>query len=238
MTAPRATYRLQLNSEFGFAAATELVPYLRRLGITHVYTSPILQAGPGSTHGYDIVAHDMLNPELGDEAQFAAMVAACKAAGLALLIDFVPNHMGVGGADNPLWLDVLEWGPESAYAGWFDIDWEPHRGYLHDKLLVPVLGDQYGIELDAGRLELKLDEAAGELAVWAYDHHKLPICPLTYGDVLGSGEPTLERLGDEFGALMQWKPQVARRAAELKRALAVAVRSDPGVRDALVDAVE
>ena len=88
-----------------------------------------------------------------------AMVAAFTGARLKVLLDFVPNHMGVGGADNPLWLDVLEWGPESAYAGWFDIDWEPHRGYLHDKLLVPVLGDQYGIELDAGRLELKLDEA-------------------------------------------------------------------------------
>ena len=208
MTAPLATYRLQLNSQLGFTAAAALAPYLRRLGVTHVYTSPILKARPGSTHGYDIVAHDTLNPELGDSAQFDAMVAAFSGAGLKILLDFVPNHMGVGGADNPLWLDVLEWGPESAYAGWFDIDWEPHRGYLHDKLLVPVLGDQYGIELDAGKLVLKLDEAAGELAVWAYDHHKLPICPLTYGDVLGSAHPTLERLGDEFGALPQWKPQV------------------------------
>ena len=238
MTAPLATYRLQLNSELGFAAASALAPYLQQLGVTHVYTSPILKARPGSMHGYDIVAHDALNPELGAPAQFDAMVAAFAKCNLKVVLDFVPNHMGVGGADNPLWLDVLEWGPESSYAGWFDIDWEPHRGYLHDKLLVPVLGDQYGIELDAGRLELKLDEQAGELAVWAYDHHKLPICPLTYGDVLGSAHATLERLGDEFGALMQWKPQVARRAAELKRALAGAARSDPGVRDALVDAVE
>ncbi len=238
MITPRATYRLQLNSEFGFAAATALVPYLQRLGITHVYTSPILKARPGSTHGYDIVAHDMLNPELGDEAQFAAMVAACKSAGLALLIDFVPNHMGVGGADNPLWLDVLEWGPESAYAGWFDIDWEPHRGYLHEKLLVPVLGDQYGIELDAGKLVLKLDEAAGELAVWAYDTHKLPLCPLTYGEVLGDRHPTLENLGDEFAALREWRPQVARRAAHLKRTLAATARDDAEVRSALASAVE
>jgi (1->4)-alpha-D-glucan 1-alpha-D-glucosylmutase len=235
--APLATYRLQLNSELGFAAAAALAPYLQRLGITHVYTSPILKARPGSMHGYDIVAHDTLNPELGSAAQFDAMVAAFAGSGLKLLLDFVPNHMGVGGSDNPLWLDVLEWGPESAYAGWFDIDWEPHRGYLHDKLLVPVLGDQYGIELDAGRLELKLDEAAGELAVWAYDHHKLPICPLTYGDVLGSGHPTLERLGDEFGALMQWKPQVARRATELKLKLAAAVRGDGDVRAALMEAI-
>jgi (1->4)-alpha-D-glucan 1-alpha-D-glucosylmutase len=233
MTPPLATYRLQLNSEFGFAAAAALAPYLARLGITHVYTSPILKARPGSMHGYDIVAHDALNPDLGDAAQFHAMVAAFNAAGLGLLLDFVPNHMGVGGADNPLWLDVLEWGSDSAYAGWFDIDWEPHRGYLHDKLLVPVLGDQYGIELDAGKLELKLDEAAGELAVWAYGHHKLPLWPLSYGEVLGDGHLTLERLGDEFRALREWRPQVARRAAELKRALAAAVREDAEVRRAL-----
>jgi (1->4)-alpha-D-glucan 1-alpha-D-glucosylmutase len=238
MTPPRATYRLQLNSEFGFAAAARLAPYLRSLGVTHVYTSPILKARPGSTHGYDIVAHDALNPELGDAAQFHAMVAAFSAAGLKLLVDFVPNHMGVGGADNPLWLDVLEWGPESAYAGWFDIDWEPHRGYLHEKLLVPVLGDQYGIELDAGKLVLKLDEAAGELAVWAYDHHKLPLCPLTYGEVLGDRHPMLENLGDEFGALREWRPQVGRRAAELKRTLAAAARDDVDIRLALAAAVE
>ncbi|HEY3516649.1 MAG TPA: malto-oligosyltrehalose synthase, partial [Gammaproteobacteria bacterium] len=238
MTAPLATYRLQLNSQLGFTAAAALAPYLQRLGITHVYTSPILKARPGSMHGYDIVAHDALNPELGNSAELDAMVAAFSGAGLKVLLDFVPNHMGVGGADNPLWLHVLEWGSESEYAGWFDIDWEPHRGYLHDKLLVPVLGDQYGIELDAGKLQLELDEAAGELAVWAYDHHKLPLCPLTYGDVLGSGHPTLERLGDEFGALSQWKPQIGRRATELKRELAEAVRREPGVRDALTAALE
>jgi (1->4)-alpha-D-glucan 1-alpha-D-glucosylmutase len=238
MTAPLATYRLQLSSELGFTAAAALAPYLGRLGITHVYTSPILKARPGSMHGYDIVAHDTLNPELGDAAQFDAMVAAFAGAGLKVILDFVPNHMGVGGADNPLWLDVLEWGSESAYAGWFDIDWEPHRGYLHDKLLVPVLGDQYGIELDAGKLTLRFDETAGDLAVWAYGQHKLPICPLTYGDVLGSGHATLERLGDEFGALQAWKPQVARRATELKRELARAARHDQGVREALVAALE
>jgi (1->4)-alpha-D-glucan 1-alpha-D-glucosylmutase len=238
MTAPLATYRLQLNSELTFTSAAALAPYLARLGVSHVYTSPILKARPGSTHGYDIVAHDELNPELGDEAEFRSMVEASANAGLELLLDFVPNHMGVGGADNPLWLDVLEWGSESSHAGWFDIDWEPHRGYLRDKLLVPVLGDQYGVELDAGKLALKLDEAAGELAVWAYDHHKLPIYPLTYGDVLGDLHPTLERLGDEFGALQQWKPQVGRRAAELKRELAAAARADDGVRQALSNAVE
>jgi (1->4)-alpha-D-glucan 1-alpha-D-glucosylmutase len=238
MTQPLATYRLQLNAKLGFAAAAELAPYFQRLGITHVYTSPILKARPGSMHGYDIVAHDALNPELGTSAQLDAMVAAFAGAGLKVLLDFVPNHMGVTGADNPLWLDVLEWGQESQYAGWFDIDWEPHRGYLHDKLLVPVLGDQYGIELDAGKLKLAFDRDAGELAVWAYEHHKLPICPLTYGDVLGSGHATLERLGDELGALAQWRPQIARRATELKRELANAARSEQEVRNALEAAIE
>jgi (1->4)-alpha-D-glucan 1-alpha-D-glucosylmutase len=230
---PGSTYRLQLNARFGFSQAAAIAPYLARLGVSCVYTSPILKARPGSLHGYDIVAHDRLNPELGDDAEFAAMVDAFHAAGLGILLDFVPNHMGVGGADNPLWLDVLEWGSESAYAGWFDIDWEPHRGYLHEKLLVPVLGDQYGIELDAGKLKLKLDEAAGELAVWAYDTHKLPICPIAYGDVLGDDHLVLERLGNEFAALRDWRPQVGRRAAELKQKLATALRGDELVRAAL-----
>lgn len=238
MSPPRATYRLQLNADLGFTAAAALAPYLERLGVSHLYASPILKARPGSPHGYDIVDHAALNPELGDAAQFDAMAAACQGAGLEILLDFVPNHMGVGGSDNPLWLDVLEWGRESAHAGWFDIDWEPYRGYLHNKLLVPVLGDQYGIELDAGKLVLEYDEAAGELAVWAYDEHKLPICPLHYGDVLGDENATLERLGDEFGALLDWKPQVVRRAAELKRELAAAVRDDGEVRAALGRALE
>ena len=94
--------------------------------------------------------------------------------------------MGVGGADNPLWLDVLEWGPDSDYAGWFDIDWDPDRRYLLDKLLVPFLGDQYGVELEAGKLEAEIRRSEGSFAVWAYDTHKLPICPLHYERVLGA----------------------------------------------------
>src|SRR3954449_1770098 len=175
---PGATYRIQFHKLFPFVAAVPLAPHLRRLGVSHVYTSPILKARPGSMHGYDIVAHDTLNPELGLPVQFDAMVAAFTGANLKLLVDFVPNHMGVGGADNPLWLDVLEWGPDSVFAGWFDIDWDPDRRYLRDKLLVPFLGNQYGIELEAGRLRLKFDADAGSFAVWAYGVHKLPICPL------------------------------------------------------------
>ena len=109
-----------------------------------------MKARPGSTHGYDIVDHGQLNPELGDETAFRDMVKAFRDSGLSQVLDFVPNHMGVGGADNPWWLDVLEWGPASEYAGWFDIDWEPDRRYLQDKLLVLFLGEQYGAVLRGG----------------------------------------------------------------------------------------
>lgn len=228
MPIPRATYRLQLHKEFGFDDAAKIAPYLARLGVSHVYASPYLKARPGSLHGYDIVAHDQLNPELGDQAAFERMVAAFQEQGLKQILDFVPNHMGVGGADNPLWLDVLEWGPESRYAGWFDIDWESDRRYLHEKLLVPFLGEQYGVELESGKLVLKFDQDNGEFAVWAYDTHKLPICPLHYSLILGDADPDLENLGDDFSALQEWKPQVVRRAGELKQALAtlIAVSSD------------
>jgi (1->4)-alpha-D-glucan 1-alpha-D-glucosylmutase len=166
---PLATYRLQFHEGFRFADAARLAPYLARLGISHVYASPYLKVRPGSTHGYDIVEHRSLNPELGDQADFDRMVAAFAENGLGQILDFVPNHIGVGGADNPLWLEVLEWGQESVYAGWFDIDWYPDQPYLRAKLLVPLLGEQYGIELEAGNLALKFDSANGDFAVWAYD---------------------------------------------------------------------
>jgi (1->4)-alpha-D-glucan 1-alpha-D-glucosylmutase len=234
---PRATYRLQFHKEFGFADAAALAPYLARLGVSHLYASPYLKARPGSTHGYDIVDHDRLNPELGGDAAFADMVAALRQSGLGQVLDFVPNHMGVGGADNPLWLDVLEWGPDSLYAGWFDIDWDPDRRYLRDKLLVPFLGDQYGLELERGRLALKFDPAAGSFAVWAYDTHKLPICPLHYHRILGDAHPELERLGDSFAGLPDWRPQIGRRAAVLKAALAALAQECAELRMAIDAAV-
>jgi (1->4)-alpha-D-glucan 1-alpha-D-glucosylmutase len=174
---PRATYRLQFNKDFNFDQAAMIAPYLARLGVSHVYASPWLRARPGSSHGYDIVDHQALNPELGDDAAFHRMVAAFQANGLHQILDFVPNHMGVGGADNPLWLDVLEWGPNSPHAGWFDIDWYSDSLYLREKLLVPFLADQYGNELRNGKLLLKCDQEEGAFALWAYGAHKLPICP-------------------------------------------------------------
>ena len=234
---PRATYRLQFHREFGFDDAAALAPYLARLGISHVYASPYLKARPGSTHGYDIVDHERLNPELGDDGAYKRMVAAFAANGLGQILDVVPNHMGVGGADNPMWLDVLEWGPDSQYAGWFDIDWEPERHYLHGKLLVPFLGDQYGLELERGRLRLKFDAAAGSFAVWAYGTHELPVCPLHYGRVLGDAHPLLERLGDAFAGLPTWRPQIVRRAAELKAELAALAGERPDVQAAIAAAL-
>ncbi len=233
MTTPRATYRLQFHAGFGFKDANRLAPYIAKLGISHVYASPYLKARPGSTHGYDITDHLALNPELGTEEDFQAMAAAFRYNGLGQILDFVPNHMGVGGSDNPLWLDVLEWGPQADHAGWFDIDWEPDRRYLKDKVLVPFLGKQYGAELQDGNLKLKFDSEEGSLAVWAYDTHKLPICPLHYGAILGHDDAELDRLSDLFSDLPQWHPEIAERAAVLKAELAAAVRSAPAARAAL-----
>jgi (1->4)-alpha-D-glucan 1-alpha-D-glucosylmutase len=234
----RATYRLQFHKDFGFDKAAQIAPYLARLGVSHIYASPWLKARPGSLHGYDIVDHHALNPELGCQAQFDAMIAAFRANGLRAIMDFVPNHMGVGGSDNPLWLDVLEWGPDSAHAGWFDIDWQSDRFYPHGKLLVPFLGDQYGVELYAGKLTLKFDDREGAFAVWAYDSHKLPVCPLHYDRILGDAHPELERLGDAFAALPEWRPQVGRRARELKLELAKAASENADVHSAIAAAVE
>ena len=234
---PRATYRLQLHEDFGFDAAAALAPYLAQLGVSHVYTSSYLKARPASTHGYDIVDHAQLNPELGDEAAFAAMVAAFRANGLGQILDFVPNHMGVGGSDNRWWLDVLEWGPDSDYARWFDIDWDADQRYLQGKLLVPFLGDQYGAVLEAGDLALRFEPESGGFAVWAYGTHKLPISPMHYSRVLGVDHPELERLGDAFSGLPSWRPRLGQRARDLQAELAALARARDDVRLAVEAAV-
>jgi (1->4)-alpha-D-glucan 1-alpha-D-glucosylmutase len=201
---PLATYRLQFTKAFGFDAAAALAPYLKELGITHVYASPFLKARPGSTHGYDIVDHDRLNPELGGEEGFARLSAALKQNDLGLILDFVPNHMGVGHADNAWWLDLLEWGQRSPYAASFDIDWEaiPHR--RHPGVLAPILGRPYGEVLQSGELALKYDAAAGSFAAWYFDH-KLPINPQRYGEmirtIIAAADATEEPAGRALLAL-------------------------------------
>lgn len=180
---PIATYRLQLTKDFDFAKAAALVPYLKQLGISHLYASPFLQARAGSTHGYDIVDHSKLSDDLGGEAGFATLSGALRDAGLGLILDFVPNHMGVGHADNAWWLDVLEWGEASPHAASFDIDWHglPYRA--QPGVLLPILGQPYGDALEAGEIALRFDAAAGSFAAWYFDH-KLPINPRRYAEMI------------------------------------------------------
>ena len=174
---PRATYRLQFHRGFTFADAAPLASYFARLGISHVYASPIGAARAGSAHGYDQVDPTRINPELGGEAGFRTLVSALRAEGLGVILDIVPNHMAVGGDDNPWWLDVLENGQESEYAHVFDIDWDPPDPALKGKLLAPFLGSSYAEALADGALKLERDPSSGSLAVIAYGTHRFPIRP-------------------------------------------------------------
>jgi (1->4)-alpha-D-glucan 1-alpha-D-glucosylmutase len=180
---PIATYRLQLTADFDFEKAAEVVPYLKALGITHLYASPFMKARKGSSHGYDVVDHAKLNPELGGEAGFARLSEALRKHDLGLILDFVPNHVGVHFADNPWWLDMLEWGPASPHAGAFDIDWEllPYR--KRGGVLLPILGSSYGDALERGEIQLRYDAGEGSFSCWYYEH-RLPIAPERYGEVL------------------------------------------------------
>jgi (1->4)-alpha-D-glucan 1-alpha-D-glucosylmutase len=180
---PIATYRLQLTADFNFEAAAEVVPYLKALGITHLYASPFMQARKGSTHGYDIVDHTKLNPELGGEGGFERLSDALKQHDLGLILDFVPNHVGVHFADNPWWLDVLEWGPASPHAVSFDIDWEQLPYRARGGVLLPIIGSSYGQALERGEIELRYDAGEGSFSAW-YFEHRLPIAPERYGEML------------------------------------------------------
>jgi (1->4)-alpha-D-glucan 1-alpha-D-glucosylmutase len=180
---PLATYRLQLTADFNFEQAAAVVPYLKRLGISHVYASPFTTARKGSTHGYDVVDHTRLNPELGGEAGFERLSAALKQHDFGLILDFVPNHVGVHYADNPWWLDMLEWGPASPHAAAFDVDWEQLPYRKRGGVLLPILGSPYGEALERGEIELRYDASDGSFSCWYYEH-RLPIAPERYGEVL------------------------------------------------------
>lgn len=180
---PIATYRLQLHRDFTFKHARELVPYLRELGVSHCYVSPYLKARPESRHGYDIVDHSTINPELGSSADYDEFVATLAAHGMGQILDIVPNHMGVGGSDNPWWLDVLENGPASIYADYFDIDWNLAKHKLDGKLIVPFLEDYYGTVLEKGLFKFEFEASRGEFYV-QYHEHRFPIDPQTYPTIL------------------------------------------------------
>jgi (1->4)-alpha-D-glucan 1-alpha-D-glucosylmutase len=192
---PTATYRLQLNPHFTFRDAAEIVPYLSSLGISHCYTSPYLRARPGSLHGYDIIDHNSLNPEIGSSEDYEYFVAELHRHGMRQILDIVPNHMGVMGADNAWWLDVLENGEASNYADFFDIDWDPIKDELQGKVLVPVLAEQYGNILERGEIKLSLDADRGEFSFF-YFQHRFPVDPREYPRILGF---QIERLQESLG---------------------------------------
>jgi (1->4)-alpha-D-glucan 1-alpha-D-glucosylmutase len=180
---PNATYRVQFHEGCRFADITEAVPYLHALGISHLYSSPFLRARPGSTHGYDIIDHTQLNPEVGDDRDFERMCRALRRYGMGQMLDLVPNHMGVLEADNAWWLEVLEHGQASAHAQTFDIEWSPAAPEMQGRVLLPVLGDHYGRVLESGELQLHFSPEAGEFGLRYWDH-RFPIDPATYPDIL------------------------------------------------------
>ena len=192
---PIATYRVQLTANFDFDAAVSIVPYLKALGITHLYASPFMKARKGSTHGYDIVDHTRINPELGGDAGFERLSQALKQHDLGLILDFVPNHVGVHFADNPWWLDVLEWGPASPHAVSFDIDWDilPYRA--RSGVLLPIIGSSYGEALEKGEIEIRHDAGEGSFSAW-YFEHRLPIAPERYSEILRT---SVKEAGAEAG---------------------------------------
>ncbi len=178
---PSSTYRLQFNRTFTFAQARAIVPYLHELGISDCYASPYFQARAESLHGYDITDHNKLNAAIGTREEYDAFVAELHAHGMGQVLDFVPNHMGIGESLNHWWMDVLENGPSSIYAPYFDIDWHPLKSDLHDKVLLPILGDQYGRVLERGELKVRFEAGAFYLT---YYEHEWPIAPGTYRHIL------------------------------------------------------
>jgi (1->4)-alpha-D-glucan 1-alpha-D-glucosylmutase len=244
---PASTYRLQLHGDFDFEDAARVVPYLHALGVTDLYLSPILEAAPGSRHGYDVVNHGRLNPELGGEEGFLGLAAACAERGMGILVDFVPNHMGIG-ARNPWWTDVLENGPSSVHAPAFDVEWRPLKTELGHKVLVPLLGDQFGKVLEAGELKLAREGGALEVRYW---DHVFPVAPRSVPQLLrhrlaelraelGEGDVHLQELESICVSLEKLAPRtdtspqaVADRAREkevAKRRLAALCDVSPRVR--------
>ncbi len=185
---------MQFNRRFTFAAAREIVAYLHALGVSDVYASPYFQASPESLHGYDIADHNKLNAAIGSRADYDAWVAVLQGHGMGQVLDFVPNHVGIGNSRNEWWMDVLENGPSSKYAPYFDIDWEPLKSDLRDKVLLPILGDQYGRVLERGELQVGFEEGTFYLL---YGDRRLPIAPGTYRYVLQIALQNLAEYKDE-----------------------------------------
>lgn len=188
---PTCTYRLQFNRWFTFSQAREIVSYLQALGVSDVYASPYFQASPDSLHGYDITDHNRLNAVIGSRGDYDAWIAELHAHSTGQVLDFVPNHVGITDSRNAWWMDVLENGPSSRYAPYFDIDWQPLKFDLRDKVLLPILSDQYGRVLERGELQVRFEEGTFYLL---YRERKLPIAPGTYRYIL---EIALKKLANQ-----------------------------------------
>ncbi len=171
---PVSTYRLQLNGQFSFFDAARLVPYMSQLGITDCYCSPILTARRGSTHGYDVCDHSTISSEIGGERGFEVFARALRLHGLGLTLDIVPNHMSTDPRQNSWWRNMLENGPSSPFGRFFDIDWVPVKNALQQKVLLPVLGDQYGTTLERGDLQVRFEDGDFSLRYFDLD---LPLNP-------------------------------------------------------------
>ena len=193
----RATYRVQLHAGFTFNDARAIVPYLAQLGISHLYCSPVLEAMPGSTHGYDVVDHGRVSSELGGEGGFARLTDALREHGMGLVLDIVPNHMAIG-ERNRWWWDVLQHGRESRHAFRFDIDWDPPEARLRDVILLPVLADHYGRVLEAGEIRLVRD---GDELVVAYGDLRFPLDPRTLGELASADDARIAELNAEADRL-------------------------------------
>ncbi|MFC4426049.1 malto-oligosyltrehalose synthase [Deinococcus navajonensis] len=210
---PSATYRLQLHAGFDFAAARRVLPYLARLGLSDVYLSPIWTSTPGSTHGYDVTDHAQVNPELGGEAGLRRFAARARELGLGVVVDFVPNHMGIQNGHNPYWEDVLQHGQASRYAHFFDISWQPLKRALEGKVLLPVLGDQYGRVLERG--ELSLERQGGRFFVRYYER-LFPMSPRSLAQLLSGVEARLPS-SSSLTAQRSELASIARSVANLPR---------------------
>jgi len=242
---PSSTYRLQLHRGFNFDDAAAIADYLHELGISHVYSSPYLQAAEGSMHGYDVVDHQRVNEELGGAAAHGRFCARLGEAGLGQVLDIVPNHMSLA-RGNRYWNDVLENGSSSRYASFFDIDWQPYEERLRNKVLVPVLGDQYGRVLKAGGIKVVRYGSSFQVE---YSEHIVPVAPQSYAVILGRaaehvGSDTLDFLATAFARLPA--PEYADRRTILARdrekrvltgLLARLCLEEPAIAVALDDAV-
>jgi (1->4)-alpha-D-glucan 1-alpha-D-glucosylmutase len=234
MTAMRASVRLQFHPGFTLDDAVAQVPYFARLGISHVYASPLLKARPGSLHGYDVVDPSTVNPQLGGEAALVRLVDALRQHGMGLILDIVSNHMAVGGAHNPWWLDLLEWGRRSPYSEFFDIQWHSPDPLLEGQLLLPFLSRDYGSVLEAGEIPLRFDARRASFYIEHYEH-RFPISPPDYGDILGASDTAaLGKLGGRFGALEN-DPRAYAKAIDLRAELQLFSTAHPGAMAPLLE---